>query len=271
MHSDFLPSRRSWLLPVLLLSFLSAGRLAARPPETGFLNRTLRGAESQARYVVYVPAEYTKARRWPVILCLHGAGERGADGLLQTQVGLPEAIRRHCERWPALVVMPQCSGSLNWNYQTMADVALGALAATEREFRTDPDRVYLTGLSMGGYGSWFLASQYPGRWAAVVPVCGGALLPTRLNPPQPQPADPYGTLAQGIGAQLPIWAFHGAQDPIVPVSESQKLVAGLRALGNPIQYTEYPDVAHDAWVRAYDDPALPIWLFAQQRSKAPRK
>jgi predicted peptidase len=122
-------------------------------------------------YQVYVPPDYTESRRWPVILFLHGSGERGTDGLLQTQVGLGDALRRLPDRYPAIVVFPQAPLDVRWPGKA-AKIALESLARTEKQFRCDRERVYLTGISMGGNGAWYLAYRHPERFAAVVPVCG---------------------------------------------------------------------------------------------------
>lgn len=253
------------LWALLLLATLPA--VANRPPETGFLNRTITVGAASLPYQVYVPVDYRRrGPKRPVILFLHGAGERGTDGLFQTQEGLPAAIRKHMARWPALVVMPQCPLDANWNDPRLSGLALAALEATIKAFGGDRDRVYLTGLSMGGYGSWLLASQRPELFAAVVPVCGGAILSGRLRKPGATPDTTlYRKIAVGIGNRLPVWTFHGAKDPVVPVTETRRLVAELRAVGGNVQYTEYPEVDHFAWVPAYDDPALPEWLFRQRR------
>jgi len=123
------------------------------------------GTETR-RYQVFVPNDYTPSLRWPVILFLPGGGQQGDDGLLQTQVGLGSAIRLHADRWPAIVVFPQVRPGKRWNAQDAA-WALKALEQTQREFATDPNRVYLTGLSGGGAGAYYLAYRDPGRFAAV--------------------------------------------------------------------------------------------------------
>jgi len=134
--------------------------------ETGFLNRT--------GYSVYVPHDFDRSKQWPVILFLHGAGERGTDGLKSTQVGIGSAIRFGADRIPAIVVFPQAPPETRWLEQP-ADAAITALDCAIAEFNGDPDRVYLTGLSMGGYGAWHLAMANPNRFAALVVVCGGLL------------------------------------------------------------------------------------------------
>jgi predicted peptidase len=149
--------------------------------------------------------------------------------------------------------------------------ALAALEQTMREFRGDPKRVYLTGVSMGGTGAWYLA-RHPRRFAAVVPVCGEVVRqpddPFPSNPPPDiarivNSPDPYSALARTIDG-TPVWAFHGAADDIVPVTESRSMVAALRKFGGNARYTEYPNVGHESWDLAYADADLVKWLFEQK-------
>src|SRR5437660_8063154 len=139
----------------------------ASSPETGFLNRTVAVDGVTYRYVVYVPMGWSADQKWPIVLFLHGAGERGDEGLAQSDVGLGKAIRTHPDRFPAVVVMPQCRKNDWWQSPAMEAQALAALDAASKEFNGDADRTYLTGLSMGGYGSWDVASKVPNRFAAV--------------------------------------------------------------------------------------------------------
>ena len=164
-----------------------AAALVPSPHETGFLNRTLSIDSEKFRYQVYVPAEYDESRKWPVILFLHGSGERGSDGLHQTVVGLGSAIRSHPERFPAIVVFPQAPEGKRWWGQGEA-IAIGALEQTLSQFQADPDRVYLVGLSMGGRGVIQIASQQAERFAAIVAVCGWVVPPkdiADIEPPSP--------------------------------------------------------------------------------------
>ncbi|HXF94962.1 MAG TPA: PHB depolymerase family esterase [Gemmatimonadales bacterium] len=243
--------------------------LPAQRVETGFLDRTVTVANHTYRYQVYVPATYSTAQPWPVILFLHGAGERGADGLLQTNVGLGPAIRSHPSRYPAIVVFPQAPAESLWT-GTPADVALAALDATLREYRTDPDRVYLTGLSMGGNGTWYLAYRYPDRFAAIAPVCGFVTAPTRLRGATaivpPDSGAPFPALARRL-LRLPAWIFHGEVDPVVPVAESRRAADALRDAGSPVRYTEVLGGGHDIWDRVYGSPQFQDWLFAQRRAR----
>jgi predicted peptidase len=222
---------------------------------TGFIDRTVEVDGTTRRYQVYVPFEWTKDKKWPVILFLHGAGERGTDGLMETEVGLGTAIRLHEERWPFIVVMPQCDPAKWWTDQFSEAVAMKALRDALHEFNGDEHRVYLTGISMGGYGTWDLASRYPKHFAAIAPICGGV----RGGPTQ------AAEIAERI-KNIPIWIFHGDADPTVPVSQSQKMNDALKAVGADVRYSEYPGVAHNSWDRAYAEPELPQW-FLSHRTK----
>jgi len=234
--------------------------------ETGFLNRTVSIAGRSARYQVYVPFDYTPAKQWPAILFLHGAGERGTDGLRQTQVGLGTAIRQNARWFPAIVVLPQAPPDSIWG-GSAGEGALAALEQSIREFHGDRTRLYLTGLSMGGYGVWKLAQRHPTMFAAIVAVCGGLLPPAhfkRLGVPLSDP-DPYAGVAQRL-AGTPAWLFHGAADSVVPVTESRRIHAAFEKAGSPVNYTEYPGVGHNSWDPAFSDSKLWEWLFVQRRA-----
>jgi predicted peptidase len=240
----------------------------ARNRETGFLNRTITIGSLTYRYQVYVPDEWSQDKKWPVVLFLHGAGERGDDGLMQTDLGIGTAIRRYRERFPCIVVMPQCRKNAWWTETGMEAQALQALEKTMKEFNGDPQRVYLTGLSMGGYGTWSIAAKHPGKFAALVAICGGLRLPTGArsapgNTAAEASADPYTAAAQKIG-KTPVWVFHGEADPVVPVTESRKMVEALKAAGGNVRYTEYPEVKHNSWDKAYADPELLPWLLSHR-------
>ena len=242
-----------------------------RMPETGFLDRVSTVGRSRRRYQVYIPPTWTPRRRWPVILFLHGMGERGDDGLLQTQVGLGGAIRRQRKRFDRFVVVfPQCSKRVFfWHSRSAQGHAMAALERTIRQFNGDRDRVYLTGLSMGGYGTYNMAGRFPGTFAAAVAVCGGVVPPShhpelRAKMRIADGADPYADAARRIG-KLPMWIFHGRRDDTVPVSESRRMAAALRAAGGKVRYTEFPKEGHGSWGPAYDHPPLLGWLLRQKR------
>jgi len=264
---------RNVMLVALLGLSGSASASAARTSETGFLDRTVTVNQVIYRYQVYVPNNWTKNEKWPVILFLHGAGERGDDGLVQTEVGIGTAIRRYSARFPAVIVFPQCRKTRWWPEEEMEAQAMAALTQSVKEFNGDLQRVYLTGISMGGYGTWSLASKNPGKFAAIAPVCGGirppALRAVPAATPVPEGKDPYRTAAEKIG-QTPVWIFHGSADPAVPTDESRKMNEALKAAGGNVKYTEYEGVGHNSWDRAYAEPELMTWMLAQRTSSASR-
>jgi len=242
--------------------------------QTGFLDRTITVAGHTYPYQVYVPREYASdpGRRFPVILFLHGAGERGDDGLAQTAVGLGPALRRHPSRYPAIVVFPQAPRDSTWTGR-VAEAAMAALERTEAEFRTDPDRVYLTGISMGGNGTWYLAYRHPERFAAIAPVCGFVTMRFGAGTAAVVPAEdgePFAALARRL-ASVPTWIFHGEADPVVPVEQSRRAAEALEAAGAAdVRYSELPGVGHNAWDPAYASPGFADWLFAQRRTAKSR-
>ena len=244
------------------LSLVCASAFAV-PLDDAFRDRSLTIAGITYQYVVYVPANWTANEKWPVILFLHGAGERGDDGQKQTTVGIGKALRQFPERYPAIVVMPQCRAQMQWTDPAMEEQAFAALHSTMKEFNGDPQRVYLTGLSMGGYGTFNIAAKYPGRFAAFAPICGDVDTDPPAAAADPTIADPLGYVALRIGS-TPIWIFHGSDDPAVPVHGSRDMAATLRALGGHVHYTEYPGVRHNSWDRAYSDSEFAAWLFQQK-------
>jgi len=202
-----------------------------------------------------------------VILFLHGAGERGTDGIRQKETGLGPALRKHPV--DALVVYPQLPPGARWLGEH-ADTAMQSLADAIRDFDGDPHRVYLTGMSLGGYGVWHLALAHPDRFAALVPVCGG-IVPAgsadsvRQSPLTMQTDDPYALTAHAL-RDIPIWMFHGADDTVIEPGESRHMhEALLRENAKDVRYTEYEGVGHNSWTRAYAEPELWQWLFAQRQ------
>lgn len=255
-------------LPLILATALVAGsaRALAQTPVTGFVDRQVTVDGGRYGYQVYVPRQYDPATEWPVILFLHGAGERGGDGLIQTAVGLGAAIRRDAARFPAIAVFPQAPAGGSWQ-GLAADIALAALDATLGELSVDESRVYLTGLSMGGNGSWYLAYHDPDRFAAMVVICGfvSAGDPARYRAIAPgAPADPFAAVA-GRVAGVPTWIFHGEADRVVAVEQSRGMAEALEAAGADVRYTEIPGTGHNAWDPAYASASLVDWLFAQRR------
>jgi len=256
---------RAAVLPLsLLFLFLACA------PRSRFLERSVTLGEHEYRYRVWLPAHYTKLHHWPVVLFLHGSGERGDDNLRQLSNGLGPALERFGERYKCIVIFPQCRFGQEW-YGEMELQALAALESTIREFHGDRRRVYVTGISMGGSGAWYMA-RHRRRFAADVPICGEvARDPADPFPIEPPPdiarivgaADPYESLAAAIG-NTPVWAFHGSADDEVPVRESRLMVAALRRSGGRVNYTEYPSIGHNSWDLAYADPNMVRWLLQQR-------
>jgi len=259
----------SLCLSLVAVSLATAPRAAARTQETGFLDRTLSLHGATYKYQVFLPENWSRKQNWPVILFLHGAGERGNDGLLQTDVGLPHAIRQNRSRFPAIVVFPQCPADRWWTQLKMEEMAMAALAAATKTFKGDPKRTYLTGLSMGGSGSWDIAARNPGKFAAVVPICGRIVPSQDLINHFPDLAKDayldnprsYADVAKKIG-KTPVWIFHGGADNAVPVDDSRKMNDALKAAGGNVRYTEYPGVGHNSWDKAYAEPELMPWLLS---------
>jgi predicted peptidase len=197
------------------------------------------------RYLLYLPRGYSEVpdERWPVILFLHGAGERG-DGLELVKTHGPPRLISEGAEFPFVIIAPQCPKGEWWD----PEVLVALLDAVSECYRVDEDRVYVTGLSMGGRGTWQVAGAYPGRFAAVAPICG----PSMWFKP--------GTLDE-----LPVWCFHGAMDNIVPIQESVDMVCRLRECGGHVRLTVYPDAGHDSWSQAYEDDELYDWFLRHKR------
>jgi len=237
-----------------------------------FLERSVTLGDHEYRYRVWLPAHFTKLHHWPVILFLHGSGERGDDNVRQLSIGLPAALDRLGGRYKAVIIFPQCREGQEW-YGDMEMQALAALEQTIREFHGDRRRIYITGISMGGSGTWYMA-RHRRLFAAAVPICGEvARDPADPFPIEPPPdvarivgaSNPFATLAAMIG-NMPVWAFHGTDDNEVPVAQSRNMTAALRAIGGRVTFTEYRGVGHDSWDLAYADPNMARWLF-QQRNR----
>jgi acetyl esterase/lipase len=236
--------------------------------ETGFLNRRIELHGVSYRFQVYLPEEWRRDdhKLWPIILFLHGRGERGSEGMWQTQIGLPEAVRDHPERWPFVIVLPQCPQTDYWTDPEMMAMAMATLDRETEEFHGDPEHSYLSGLSLGGYGAWELARLYPHRWAAIAIAAGGifwSYAPERWEEVKTLPAE----YAHAIG-RTPVWLFHGSDDPVVPPRESELMFEALKAAGGHVRLWIYQGLHHDCWVRAYDEPELPRWLLSHHGSLA---
>ena len=251
-----------------IMTCLFTGCMSVPERATGsFVERSIDVAGTTHRYQVFVPASAAGGRMPPVIVFLHGSGERGSDGAKQTTVGIGKYIRAHLSDFPAIVVFPQAPDDTEWGGN--ADLVFASLDAATREFHGDADRTYLTGLSMGGYGTWEMALRAPGRFAALVPVCGGLVHPRRPSMGVSGidgVADPYAAVASRL-KDTPTWQFHGAQDDVVSPDYSRQMDAALKAVGaRDARLTIFPEANHNSWDPAYSQtPGLWTWLFAQKR------
>jgi predicted peptidase len=193
---------------------------------------------------LYLPPDYETQNVWPLIIFLHGYGERGSDLELVNKHGLPKRIAARDE-FPFIIASPQCPITSHWPEQvTELNALLDHLIAS---YNVDTTRVYLTGLSMGGYGTWFFASRYPERFAAIAPICGGG-----------------GWWMTNALKTIPAWVFHGDADPTVPLHESEIMVERIRNAGGDVMFTVYPGVAHDSWTETYNNPKLYEWFLSHQ-------
>ncbi len=248
-----LPTMKKHLLLALAL-FSAASAPAADSLPRGFQNRTYTDTSGQAHpFIVFVPLKYLPGSQPPVMLFLHGSGERGTNNLDQMMTGIGPAIWKRKAALPFVVVLPQCAPGSSWLVDGPdAQRALAMLKQTQQEFGTDPDRVYLTGLSMGGSGTWSIAAKDPSAWAAIVPMC---------SRPDAAKAKKF------ADAHLPIWNFCGDQDRPETVKANRDMHEALTKLNTGAKYTEYPGVGHNCWDKAYGTDDLYTWLLEQARSK----
>jgi predicted peptidase len=256
--------RRLLAVAVFVLG-LVPGRAADAGLTAQLFQRTLSQPVSY-KYLLALPVDYARRpeKRWPLLLFLHGAGERGDDVWAVAVHGPPKLLRSDPSSAAAkllaenfIVVAPQCAAGEWWNPAHL----LALLDDIAAHHRIDPQRVYLTGLSMGGFGAWDLGVAYPERFAAIAPICGGGAFATVYLANEQKRTD--------LRA-LAVWAFHGAQDETVPLVESQRMIDLLRsARVVDVQLTVYPDERHDSWTRTYANPELYTWLLEHARP-APR-
>ena len=241
------------LLCTALLAAFAAG-ISSPHTENSQLGQQERKFEARItktvrmNYLLFLPEGYgaKSQEKWPLILFLHGMGERGDDLELVKKHGIPKIVEQKKD-FSFIAVSPQCPGTSWWPFELEALNAL--LDEIVSMYAVDVDRIYLTGLSMGGYGTWNLAAAYPERFAAIAPICGGG--------------DPEKVCALKT---VPVWAFHGAKDKVVSPEESQKMVNALKECGGDVQLTIYPEAEHDSWTETYNDPKLYEWFLSHTRA-----
>ena len=198
-------------------------------------------------YLLFLPRGYgtDPEEKWPLILFLHGVGERGNDLKLVKKHGIPKTVEQQPD-FPFVVVSPQCPDETMWlDHHLTLKALLDEVAA---DYAVDVGRIYLTGFSMGGYGTWTLATRYPELFAAIAPICGGG----------------FPDFASEL-KDVPVWAFHGAEDDVVKLEVGQRMVDALRACGGNVRFTVYPGVGHDSWTQTYDNPELYEWFLQHTR------
>ncbi len=198
----------------------------------------------RGNYLLHLPAGYYDSKRkWPTIFFLHGSGERGHDPELVRRHGIPKIVEEQPD-FPFIVISPQCPANRWWSLEWL-DVLFDEVVSL---YRIDPNRIYLTGLSMGGFATWAWAIEQPERFAALAPVCGGG------NPLEVHKL-------KGV----PVWVFHGARDDTVPLHKSEEMVAALKACDGNVQFTVYPQSGHDCWTETYANPKLYQWFLKHKR------
>lgn len=209
-----------------------------------------------ADYLLFLPKGYEARgeKKWPLIFFLHGAGERGTNIWKVAVHGPPKIVKDKAD-FPFIVVSPQCPSGETWSN----DLLLNLLDDVIAHHAVDTRRIYLTGLSMGGFGSWSLGSQYPERFAAIAPICGGGeWLRVVLS---------GGKKAKALKS-LGVWAFHGAKDPVVKLEESERMVNAFKKAGcQDVKLTVYPEAQHDSWTESYNNPELYEWFLKHERAK----
>ena len=196
------------------------------------------------QYLLYLPENYSSKDDWPLMLFLHGAGERGDSLELVKTHGPPKLVETN-KSFPFVLISPQCPEGDRWSSEKQLEFLTALLDDIVENYRIDSKRIYLTGLSMGGYGTWSLAIKHPNKFAAIAPICGGG------NPEKVCEIK-----------RVPTWVFHGAKDNVVPLKRSEEMVSALKACDGNVQLTVYPEENHDSWTETYDNPKLYEWFLS---------
>ena len=239
-------------LPSLLAGLFSANLFTGKQGE--IINRTAQTEVESFDYQAYTPPQIENTENLPVIVFLHGIRERGVGGFIQKEGMFGTIVKQYLKQIPAIVLLPQCRPGKYWTNPAMERMVMQAIEQTVEEFRADSKRLYLIGVSMGGYGVWHFASRYPQKFAALVSICGGSPVVS---------GDRFSSIAQKVG-KTPAWLFHGSEDKVVPVSESRELVKAIKSNYNDVKYNEYAGVGHNVWLNALGEKELMPWLLAQK-------
>ena len=199
--------------------------------------------EVNINYLVYLPEDYNGQESWPLMIFLHGAGERGSNIEKVKVHGPPKIVEE--KEMPFIIVSPQCPAEQWWKAGEL-NLLLDEVIET---YKVDTERIYLTGISMGGFGTWAWAAEHPDRFAAIAPICGGG---------EPRMANSL--------AGIPAWVFHGAKDRVVPLTSSSEMVDALRKVDADVKFTVYPEAGHDSWTETYDNPELYEWFLSHTKN-----
>lgn len=252
--------KRLLLLALLLVAFsnplhLSAQEKIVPKPGEQVVQTLAINDEQTIDYLIFLPEDYDAAdknrqKRWPLMIFLHGAGERGSDIELVKKWGPPKMVATE-KSFPFVLVSPQCPLGKRWKIKHLSQL----VNHIAEQHQVDKERMYVTGLSMGGYGTWNLVAAHPEKFAAAAPICGGGKVESA-----------------GRLTKLPIWAFHGNADKVVPLSSTTEMVDAIKEKGGTnIKLTVYEGVGHNSWSETYANRKLYKWLLSHSRSDSPKK
>jgi predicted peptidase len=227
------------IIIVLLMSLISGCSIMKSGKTSRQENRKLNGEDFTINYLLYLPKSYDN-QKVPLVLFLHGAGERGSN-LEKVKFHGPPKLVEQGKDFPFILVSPQCPLNERWDVEHLSAL----IDEIENKYNVDPSRIYITGLSMGGYGTWKLAQTFPERFAAIVPICGGGDFSNAC-----------------IIRHLPVWNFHGAQDKVVSIEESERMINALKNCNGNVKFTIYPDAGHDSWTETYNNPEVYEWMLS---------
>ncbi len=232
---------------ILTFAILSAIIFQRAAAQNQTMEKEILLQKTTMNYLLWLPADYTKEKNktYPLLIFLHGSGERGENLELVKRHGPPSFVENRPD-FPFITVSPQCDEGAHWAFKVEELQAM--LEKLLTKYRIDTDRIYLTGLSMGGFGTWAWACSQPGQFAAIAPVCGGGY--------------PYYTYEL---KNTPVWAFHGDSDDVIPVQKTVEMVEAVNANGGSARVTIYPGIGHDSWVNAYKEEELYKWMLSHSK------
>jgi predicted peptidase len=246
-------------------SLFLSGSLYAQDNAEAFQKRVYKSKEGILNYRIYTPEKMDNKKKYPLIIFFHGAGGRGNDNNGQLANGIKDLLEySKTSGNPAIITVPQCPKGERWadisfkspvaamtkDPSSPMRLVIELLKDTVSKLPVDKERIYVTGLSMGGYGTWDIVQRMPDTFAAAMPVCGRG-----------------DTKMAAAIKDIPIWVFHGGADSVVNPKFSQDMVAALKDVGSKVKYTEYKDVGHDSWTKTYTDKEVLKWLFDQKKNK----